>query len=99
MLKIHKDQESMNSLALHDLLSRLDLSKDVEDTRMPAYEELYPDSWVEDKSTRDRHRDAVTKIVNWPRDENNRVSELSGFSICSLVVKWKHDVFQFWFVC
>ena len=79
MLKIHKDQESMNSLALHDLLSRLDLSKDVEDTRMPAYEELYPDSWVEDKSTRDRHRDAVTKIVNWPRDENNRVSEYSEY--------------------
>ena len=69
----------MNCLALHDLLSRLDLSKEVEDTRMPAYDELYPDSWVEDKSTRDRHCDVVSKIINWPRDESNRVSKLSGF--------------------
>jgi hypothetical protein len=82
----------MNSLALHELLSRLDLTKDVEETRMPAYEELYPDSWLEDKSTRDRHRDAVTKIINWPRDENNRVSKLFGFCISSLA-------FQIWFVC
>ena len=74
MLKIYKDEDSMNSLALHDLLSRLDLSMDVLDTRMPVYEELYPDSWVDDKHARDRHREAVTKILDWPRDENDEVS-------------------------
>ena len=74
MVKISKDPGTMNSLALHDLLSRLDLSKGVSDTRIPTYEDLYLANWFTDRHTQLKHQEAVTKILNWPRDDNNRVS-------------------------
>ena len=65
------------SLDIPDLLSRLDLSKEAADTRMPAYEELYPDRWAGDRQAEERHRDAVYKIVNWPTDDKNMASHTS----------------------
>ena len=64
----------VTSLDLHGLLSRLDLSAGVSDTRMAAYEDLYPDGWVGDRQAEGRHRELVHKIVNWPKDDKNMVS-------------------------
>ena len=63
----------VTSLDLHGLLSRLDLSRGVSDTRMAEYEDLYPDGWAGDRLAERRHREAVSKIVNWPADDTNTV--------------------------
>ena len=68
MKNIAKNQETIRSLALSDLLSRLDLSKG---TQLPTYKVLYP---ANDSRTQDKHQETVRKIVNWPRDDDNRVS-------------------------
>ena len=62
----------MTRLDLRDLL-RLDLSEGVAVTRMAEYEELYPDGWTGDEEAERRHREAVSKIVNWPRDNDHKV--------------------------
>ena len=62
----------MTRLDLRDLL-RLDLSEGVAVTRMAEYEELYPDGWAGDEDAERRHREAVSKIVNWPRDNDHKV--------------------------
>ena len=71
-----RDPKTVNSLGLKELLSRLDLSKNVEETKMPEYKELYPETWVADANIREQHQETVNKIVRWPRDENNHVSHL-----------------------
>ena len=63
----------MTSLDLHELMSRVDLSKDVPDTSRPAYEELHRDSWMGEKQVQEMYREALHKILNWPRDDNNMV--------------------------
>ena len=70
MEKIARDMETIQSLALSDLLSRLDLSKD---TQVPTYKVLYPENLPNEKETQEKHQEIVRKIVNWPRDDNNRV--------------------------
>ena len=67
------NQDIVNSLDLHGLLSRLDLSRGVSGARMASYEDLYPEGWAEDRLAEGRHREAVYKIVNWPKDEKNMV--------------------------
>jgi hypothetical protein len=62
----------MTRLDLQDLL-RLDLSEGVAVTRMAEYEELYPDGWAGDEDAERRHREAVSKIVYWPRDHDQQV--------------------------
>ena len=52
-------------------MSRLDLSEGP--ARMAEYEELYPDGWAGDEEAERRHRQAVSKIVSWPRDDENTV--------------------------
>ena len=71
MKNIAKNQETIRSLALSDLLSRLDLSKG---TQLPTYKVLYPETLANDSRTQDKHQETVRKIVNWPRDDDNRVS-------------------------
>ena len=73
MVNISKDQETIQSLALSDLLSRLDLSKDISDTRMPTYEDLYPEGWLSNRESQEKHQEIVRKIVNWPIDDNYKV--------------------------
>ena len=63
----------VTSLDLHGLLSRLDLSRDVSEKRMPVYEDIYPDGWAWDRLAEKRLKDAVHKIVNWPTDHKNVV--------------------------
>ena len=63
----------LTRLDLQDLVSRLDFSGGVAVTRMAEYEELYPDGWAGDEVTQRRHREAVGKIVNWPKDDDNKV--------------------------
>ena len=63
----------VTNLDLSGLLSRLELSGNVSDTRMPAYEDLYPDRWAGDRQAEGRHRDSIHKIVNWPTDDKNMV--------------------------
>ena len=70
MGQISRDKEAIQSLALSDLLSRLDLSKD---TQVPTYKVLYPENLPNEKKTQEKHQEIVRKIVNWPRDDNNRV--------------------------
>ena len=67
MEKIARDKETIQSLALSDLLSRLDLSKD---TQVPTYKVLYPENSLNDRETQGKHQVIVRKIVNWPRDDN-----------------------------
>ena len=73
-MNLSQDPKTVNSLALEELLSRLDLSKDVEQTTIPQYKELYPENWMADANIRNKHQDMFTKIVRWPMDENNLVS-------------------------
>ena len=65
------NQEIMNSFDLERLMSRLDLSEGP--ARMAEYEELYPDGWTGEEEAERRHREAVSKIVNWPKDDDNKV--------------------------
>ena len=62
----------MTRLDLNNLL-RVVLSEGVAVTRMAEYEELYPDGWAGDEDAERRHREAVSKIVNWPRDHDHKV--------------------------
>ena len=64
----------MDSLALHDLVSRLDLSKDMADTQMPTYENVYQQTLVGDKSMKEKHQEIANKILKWPRDDDNNVN-------------------------
>ena len=64
----------MDSLALHNIVSRLDLSKDMADTQMPSYENVYEQTLVGDGSMKEKHQEIVKKILKWPRDDNNKVS-------------------------
>jgi hypothetical protein len=73
VVNISKDQETIQSLALSDLLSRLDLSKDISDTRMPTYEDLNPEGWLSNRESQEKHQEIVRKIVNWPIDDNYKV--------------------------
>ena len=66
-----RNQEIMTSFNLEGLMSMLDLSEGP--ARMAEYEELYPDGWAGDEEAERRHREAVSKIVNWPKDDDNRV--------------------------
>ena len=64
----------MDSLALHDLVSRLDLSKDMADTQMPTYENVYQQTLVGDKSMKEKHQEIANKMLKWPRDDDNKVN-------------------------
>ena len=75
MKNIAKNQETIRSLALSDLLSRLDLS---EDTQLPTYKVLYPETLANDRGTQKRHQEIVRKIVNWPKDDDTRVRSTIG---------------------
>ena len=67
------DPNIVTSLELHELMSRLDLSKDESESRRPSYDELYPDGWAWDKQAELRHREAVHKIVHWPANDKHVV--------------------------
>ena len=71
---ISGNPDIVSALDLSDILSRLDLSKDVTDTRMPTYEELYPANWAGDRAKEEMHKKVVLNILSWPRGENNLVS-------------------------
>ena len=73
MVKISKDPDTMESLALHDLVSRLDLSKEMSDTQMPTYENVYQETLVGDKTAKQKHRDFANQMLKWPRDDDNKV--------------------------
>ena len=75
MRNIARDQETVQSLALSDLLSRLDLSKD---TQLLTYKVLFPEILVNNREIQKRHQEMLRKIVNWPRDENNKVRVLAA---------------------
>ena len=66
-----RNQEIMTSFDLEGLMSRLDVSEGP--ARMAEYEELYPDGWAGDEEAERRHREAVSKIVSWPKDDENTV--------------------------
>ena len=67
----------VHDLGLHGLLSRLDLSKDVDkDTKHPTYDELYPDNWAGDTEKEEMHKNTFRKMINWPVDDANNVSRL-----------------------
>ena len=70
-MAISSNPDIMASLDLQGLMSRLDLSEGV--ARMEEYEELYPDGWAGDEQAEMRHREAVSKIVNWPKGDDNKV--------------------------
>ena len=78
MVKISKDADTMNSLALGDLVSRLDLSKDMADTQMPTYENVFQQTLVGDKNMKEKHLDVFNKILRWPRDDDNKVSRIGS---------------------
>eukprot|EP00092_Neocalanus_flemingeri_P023610 GFUD01025604.1.p1 GENE.GFUD01025604.1~~GFUD01025604.1.p1 ORF type:complete len:567 (+),score=140.62 GFUD01025604.1:112-1812(+) len=82
----------VTSLNLHGLLSRLDLSKGVSNTRMAAYEDLYPDGWAGDRGAERRHKEAVYKIVNWPRDDEN-VFDYWMVTLMSLILVFNADFY------
>ena len=70
-MAMSSNQDMMTSLDLEGLMSRLDLSDG--QARMAEYEEIYPDGWAGDEQAEMRHREAVSKIVSWPKDEENTV--------------------------
>ena len=76
MVKLSKDPDTMDSLALHNLVSRLDLSKDMADTQMPTYENVYQQTLAGDKHLMEKHQEIVNKILKWPRDDNNKVRHI-----------------------
>ena len=78
MRNIARDQETVQSLALSDLLSSLDLSKE---TQLLTYKVLFPEILVNDREIQERHQEMLRKIVNWPRDENNKVRVLVALEI------------------
>ena len=69
-MALSSNQDIMTS-DLEGLMSKLDLSESP--ARMAEYEELYPDGWAGDETIGMRHRETVSKIVNWPKDDENTV--------------------------
>ena len=76
-LSTHPD--IVQSLDLTTLMASIDLSKDEEETKLPTYEQMYPDNWAGDKVVEGIHKEAVLKILSWPRDENNKVKKILDF--------------------
>jgi len=72
MRSLARDQNLVKSLELEGLISRLDLSKEPSETRRPSYSDLYPAGWGPDSQEELVHREALTKIVHWPIDHNNK---------------------------
>ena len=70
-----KDTDTVTSLDLSGLMSRLDLTKNVSHTNMPAYEELYPDKLEGEKQDQEKYRDSLNMILNWPKDEHGKVGK------------------------
>jgi len=92
VVNISRDPKTVNSLGLEELLSRLDLSKNVEETRRPEYKELYPENWVADAKIREQHQETVNKIVRWPRDENNQFDPLM-VALMTLILAFHADFY------
>jgi len=72
MRALAQDENLVKTLELEGLISRLDLSSDSSETRRPSYKELYPAGWATDTQAELVHREALTKIVNWPIDHNRK---------------------------
>ena len=83
------NQDMMTSLDLEGLMSRLDLSDGP--ARMAEYEELYPDGWAGDEQAEMRHREAVSKIVSWPKDDENTVGY--EFMLAQCICYWLFNSF------
>ena len=83
-MALSSNPEIMNSLDLEGLMSRLELSEGP--ARMADYEELYPDGWAGDEQAEIRHREAVSKIVSWPKDEENTVGY--EFMLAQCICEW-----------
>lgn len=72
VVRMSKDTDTVTSLDLSGLMSRLDLTKNVSHTNMPAYEELYPDKLEGEKQDQEKYRDSLNMILNWPKDEHGK---------------------------
>jgi hypothetical protein len=73
VMAMSSNSDMMTRLDLWDFVSGLNLSGGVAVTRMAEYEELYLDGWAGDEDAERRQREAVSKIVNWPKDDDNKV--------------------------
>ena len=54
-------------MGLSDFLSRLELFDDDKDMWMASYDKVYPRNWAGDDRKEKRHRNIVTRIVDWPK--------------------------------
>ena len=73
VMAMSRNPDIMSCLNLQGLLSRIALSEGAARMRNIEYEELYPDGWAGDEEAERRHREAVSKIVSWPTDDENTV--------------------------
>ena len=99
MRALAQDENLVKTLELEGLISRLDLSSDSSETRRPSYKELYPAGWATDTQAELVHREALTKIVNWPIDHNRKVNNQGNYwlkipTVPTVVLFWKY-LFQF----
>ena len=68
-----RNADIVASFDLHELMAKLDLSKDVSDKKTPEDEEMYSSSWIGNRQSKEKYKDALQKIKGWPKDDNNRV--------------------------
>ena len=74
MTTLSKNANIMSRPEIQVLLSTLDMADSLARmARMVTYEELYPVGWAGNKGAERRHRDAVYKITNWPKNKEGKV--------------------------
>ena len=56
-----------------DIMSTLDLSKYVSDKKSPEDEEIYSSTWKGNRQSKDKYKDALKRIKDWPKDDNNKM--------------------------
>jgi len=70
---LSKNANIMSRPDIQVLLSTLDMAGSLARmARMVTYEELYPVGWAGNKGAERRHRDAVYKITNWPKNKEGK---------------------------
>jgi hypothetical protein len=78
VVRISRNSDIISTLELHELMSKLDLSRNVSDRNSPEDEELYSSSWKGNRQSKANYKDALKKIKDWPKDDNRKVRLLES---------------------
>jgi len=66
---VTSNKDIVESLNLTSMMNKLSLVN--EKPKFPSYDELFPSKWANNKTLEERHKEIVSKIQKWPKDDTN----------------------------